>query len=378
MTVNAPGPRDGGNWLLRYSPPANSPDRPWRWSSKTTDRAAAERQAREEAARLNAQLVPGTSPLLSSLVDLYLEHEGAELEDGTVRYYARARRAVAAAAPGARVADATPEVLAELRAALRAADGRPLRPSTANAYMSALRAAWTWARENPMRTGVTQPWVAPRQRRRKGAKIAAQSVKRPYSVPELAAVLAELRRVAQWPLFCLLADLGPRIEELCSADVSDLRRDDEGRDWLHLRSKTGARDVPITREALDLLAPGERGALFPSRRSGRASASAAFTALQLAIRRAGVDNTPTVVHGRPSYPLDLHSFRRSWIADSARAGVVREVSMLITGHELEGVHDRYGRGYVGDDLHAAVRRVRAWRDALVPGVTDPGRIPVAR
>src|SRR5690606_13062611 len=79
-----------------------------------------------------------------------------------------------------------------------------------------------------------------------------------------------------------------------------------------------------------------------------------------------------VVHGRAVYPLDVHSLRRSWIAHSERAGVARPVAMLLTGHEPQGEHDRYGRNYPGDDLHAAVRAVRAWRAGKLP---DPGQNP---
>lgn len=361
VTVNKPGKNDGPNWRLRYRSPAG--EVAYR-SSGTENRAAADRLAAEEAARLNGD---GWQPqTVLAVYDLHLaalEDEG-EVAAGTLQNYRTARKALLPLIESLPVDGLTPEAVALIRSSLRGQDGRKLRPSTASKYIKALAAAWSWGYEHPGQSGVTLPWVAPKQRRRASKAKAQRTIKRPLEVGELVAVLEAARGGHWFGLLFLLADVGSRLSEVLAADVRDLH-EDEGGAWLKLQhTKTGLpRDVPLLPDVVELVDPRATGPLFVAPRGKRVDRGTVYQAFHKLLERAGVENSPVVVHGRPSYPLDVHGLRRSFVAHASRAGLSRSVAMVVTGHEPRTVHDRYERNATGDDLHAAVRQIRAWRSA---------------
>ena len=373
VTVNKPGPNDGNNWRLRYRAPDGTVTHR---TSGTKDRAQADEIARLAELELRTEDGETGDMRLVQLVDLYLADAGDELAANTRANYRSARLALEAAAPDARVSDVSPEWIASLRQRLRGRDGKPLRASTADLYLRSIRAAWSWARERPGRTGVKIEWVSPRRRGRKAQAAAARTIKRPYTPAELTAIVEELRGHPLWLLFRVLADTGPRIDELRPRTADDVSTDVHGHTWLHLpETKTGRpRSIPLLPDLAELLP--SSGFLFCATEKGRRPAkNSVDRALAEAIAAAGVENTPRVKNGRRAYPLDIHSFRRSWVAHAKLAKIPTPTAMLITGHEPEGVHDGYARGHVPDpgELHAAVETLRRWRAGQQP---DPPGQPL--
>ena len=69
--------------------------------------------------------------------------------------------------------------------------------------------------------------------------------------------------------------------------------------------------------------------------------------------------------------LDVHSFRRSFCADSHRAGNPDDVTRRLTGHETPEMLGHYMRQTVGDDLREAQRRVLAYRASVRAASQQP-------
>ncbi len=216
------------------------------------------------------------------------------------------------------------------------------KPRTVNALMALVSSAWGWAHERGL---VREPW--PRARRLK----ALPTTKRPMTPAEVERVLAwtaATRTRARWvPLILALHDTGCRVSELLGARERDLDRT-TGKLEVYSSKRRTWRTVwlaPATVAATRARRPGDW--LYPSARDMNkpASRETINAHMDRACAALGIAD------------VDVHSWRRTWVADAVRApGVVPEQAMKLTGHADPKVFHGYQRN-AEDDLEAVARRV---------------------
>lgn len=355
-------------YQLRIAPPVGSGQRV-RWvSSGTEDRAEAERLAAAREAELNAGLQAGGLSV-AEVCQAY-----ADRQDSLHRAGQRALRTAENAQLAAKVAaEAFGRLLAADLSAAAVERARDLllervRASTWGTYLRQWRSGWRWARREGL---VHVDW--PEIPRLTGAAQAGRTTeKRPLTPQQLARLTAAVSE--QWALpVHLLLELGPRPSEVAALDAQDVVEDEDGRCWLLIRrTKTGrSRRLPLLADTaaslIAHLAGRTTGPLFPGRR-GRISRGGLGKAVTDALGAARL-RRPLGPRGGGGqrWDLDAASLRRAWIAHASRAGVPDPIARRIVGHEEVGVHNGYQRHYEGDDLHAAVARVREWRGEQVRG-----------
>lgn len=360
VTVVKPGPNDGANWRLRIAPPRGSADPVRRESTGTTDRALALDMAQAKAAEMNARAQDG--PRVLDILDRYIVLlDSQHTPDGTMGTYRQARAHLAATLPDSRESDLARGFAERLYQALLE---RNLRPSTARARVQKVAAAWRWARRQGL---VTAPWVQPPRPKARRQARGLRTDKRPYTPRESAAVIAALPQHHR-PVSEFLAQTGCRVGEAVALDVGDLVRDRAGW-WAEIADAKShePRRVPLLPALvglLDLQRP-ETAPLFLGVRGSRLSASVLLHAVVRVIEALGLRRQVGPESALASWALDLHSWRRSFVADCSRSGVPRPIAARIVGHALQGVHDGYQRHATGDDLHGAIMHLVAWRAAQV-------------
>lgn len=333
-TVASPGPGDGPNWYITVRGPGVRR----RVSSGTTDREAAERDAREREARMNARLAPkrGEDPLVLTVMDRHVAARAADTHTapGTLETYQRARAALAVPLEGVRASDLErADVTRAQRHLVERLDPPALAPGTANLYMQKLRHAWQWAqREGHPGVGA---WPG-----HEGLPV-ERTAKREYRADELDRVLAAATDYAEGrmvPLLCLLAEIGPRIGEAVATRGRDLGRK-TGALTLYT-TKTGRRGGRRTRTVL--LSP-EMLAMLPERRPDEWLFRAARDADQPMCARVAREALRRILGraGLAGERLDFHSFRRYVVRKLHTAGVPMRDAMSYVGHTSVKAHMSY-------------------------------------
>lgn len=363
VTVVAPGPGDGPNWYLKIRPPRG---RPRRSSSGTTDRADAERQARELEQRLNRHLAPsaGEDPLVITVFDRHVafrETDKKLTRERTLLSYQSARGSLAKAFDGVHASELTLGATNKGQRAL--IDAIDHETSTARLYMQKLAHAWKWA-HSLAHSGVG-PWpgVEPMP--------VDRTEKRQYTPEEMERVLVEAQGYAGGrfvPLFCLLSECGARIGEVRALRGRDVDRA-AGAVTLtttKTRRRARTRTVAISPEVMSML-PERRPDewVFRSVRNaekplpGRTVTSAIWVILERA--------------GLAGEPLDLHSFRRYVVRKLHSAGVPLKDAMDYVGHETVATHMGYMTDLPSPEAQRSLlERARAHHDPLS---VLPGRVP---
>jgi len=208
--------------------------------------------------------------------------------------------------------------------------------NTVNLELETLSRAWRWMIEETPATRQHPPGQAYRTLPRDREQVKPKT--RPVPpVADIVAVAEELRtpyasnrRRPEWPRTVLFLSLctGMRISELASLRWEDVRLD-TARPFIDLpaaSSKTGARRIPLSAAAVELLSearPEEaRGRILPVKAG--AVRLVARTHWRPAAERAGVE------------PFTNHGVRRRFITDAIEAGgdaAIKKVA-LITGHSV--------------------------------------------
>jgi len=347
VSIKKPRTKDGANWLIRIRPPVGSGAKEQVRSSGTTDRNAAEEQARNLQAKLNSEL---------EVFDTAHTQKDATFED-VFRAHVAYREVDGETAPNTRdkyrslikTFSALPlwKILAsdvDRVAVMRARDllvARKLEASTINVYLSFAKKAWGWGYERGL---VKHAWPTIKPLKSKPTK------KRPLTDGEVALVLSALKtyKGGYWyPFFSLQADTGSRI-----GGVLKLR----GRDVDYMlgtvtyRNKGKVYSVPVPAETMALL-PRVSGdqLVFPGQRFGKLMVPA--------VPCAAFKEALALTKILDQDLLTPHSFRRRAVATNLRSNVSLPLSMKFLGHSTAKVHLEYQRNAVGDDLREVSRNL---------------------
>jgi integrase len=355
----APGARDV-SWRMKAVPPPGSRGLRvvYQQAKGTTlEDVTAEGEAWERV--VNATLILERDPTVGAVL---LRHAAHRETDGktrprTVLAYREAAQALAPLLGDVRGSSLTRAHVLRAQDALASRLGA----GSVNLHLSCAAHAWTWAHAREL---VAMAWPRVDRLPVKPTK------KRPFTDREVARVLEWLRtdlRGRWFPFFALIADTGARVGELVALLGADLDHEACTVRILPENDKTDAgRTVAVPPETMALLprvGPEER-VFVPVRHAYRTRRVATMIPLR-ALRRAlrGLGFQPA-----EAKRLDVHSFRRSFVATTVRLGVPLPVSMKATGHRSVKVHLDYQRAAVGDDMHDVAARVRASRTNLaVPG-----------
>lgn len=322
-----------------------------RTSARTSDRARAEAQRAAHLADLNSgrEGQPDASKLTVLGV---VEARRAEPKNG--RALNDHLRCLAVALAPTELAT-TPTGALTKGAIVRARDaflrgGR--KPATANLLVRVLAATWRWAEEREL---VAAPW--PRVTKIKEDL----TTKRPYSDTEVAALLDSLRThdPVWFPVFSLLADSGCRLGEALGLRGRDVVRGDTPAVRFQ-KTKTGVpRTVPVPAATVDLLPKAAASRLV----FDGLDRHAARDTLRRAIKRTGIADPEN---------LDVHSFRRAWVATATAQGAPMFNAMRVTGHSQVDVFQGYQRNAVGLDLREITDSVHEARAGLAsPSQNSP-------
>lgn len=313
-----------------------------RRSTRTSDRSAAERMAKELAKELNATGRPA-DPKLRQVWAAFTVTARPKWSDSTENHYryALSRLGPFADAP---VSEITEAELNELRDSLLAR----YNPNTARVSLNCLRKVSKWAYR---RKRVTAPW--PNVESISGS----QTVKRPLTEDELHTVLAWLDgyQNGRWvAYFATLAFTGARAGEvlgLLGRDV-DRRRNEITFRHHKTRAKAGTKVAAVPEAVIERLPEREPDELIFQAMRGAYRGKPLRTRVPL-----GVFHKALEACGIPKGEVDQHSLRRTWITIADREGVSLGVSMRQTGHRSAAVHLGYQRHSAAPEVHDAVDRV---------------------
>ena len=345
VSLKKPRAKDGANWLIRVRPPARSGAKEQVRSSGTTDRAAAEDQARELQAKLNADLEGFDAAHANrdlTFEEVFRAHQAFREVDAETAPLTRDKYRSLARTLADNVIWKMSASRVDRVAVVRARDqlvAKKLDATTVNLHVSRMKRAWNWAHERGL-----VPHAFPSLKRLK----TKPTEMRPFTDEEVALVLEKLRthRDGWWyPIFCLQADTGSRIGGVLKLRGRDV--DYEGCKVTY-RNKTKPYSVPVPPETVARL-PRVTGDqfLFPGKRSGKVMSSTyAGQVFREVMEASGIEDQEL---------LASHSFRRRAVATTLRSNVPMPVSMKFTGHASMKVHMDYQRNAVGDDLREVSR-----------------------
>ncbi|MCO5167632.1 MAG: site-specific integrase [Planctomycetes bacterium] len=326
-----------------------------RITAGTDDPNEAKRQAVAWEADLNGT-APPDDPTVLAVYDAHLRR--LELDPttnrNTLRGYRTVRKILAdLPLAGVRASGLTRKAVIEARNALRVGGAKGRRSGqTINGAIRHIRCAWNQALEAEQ---VTVEWPS---------KVGAMETervrpKRAYTPREIDDVLAYLREhIPAWhPPFALIAHTGCRAGEILNLTADDVMRT-EGT-ILVRRTKTAPfREVGVPPEVMALIPERPAGAyLFPRpTKPGKPLATSdALVVLRRVLAALGV---------RDGAWLDVHSFRRSFCADSEDAGVAQHQAMKQTGHATVGMFNAYAAKARGK-VAAVAQQVADYRRAQV-------------
>ena len=158
-----------------------------------------------------------------------------------------------------------------------------------------------------------------------------------------------------WALFVSLRDTGARISEVSGLRVKDCDTDKgclniSPTPWRTLKTNNSQRSVPLSKEALMVLAPLTKGrhpeaALFPRYAKER-----------------GGDNCSAMLMNRlrkviTDKKLTMHSLRHRMKDKLRNTGCPEAISMAILGHSTNTVSANYGSGYALEVMREHMERV---------------------
>lgn len=158
-----------------------------------------------------------------------------------------------------------------------------------------------------------------------------------------------------WALFVSLRDTGARISEVSGLRVKDCDTDKgclniSPTPWRTLKTNNSQRSVPLSKEALMVLAPLTKGrhpeaALFPRYAKER-----------------GGDNCSAMLMNRlrkviTDKKLTMHSLRHRMKDKLRNTGCPEAISMAILGHSTNTVAANYGSGYALEVMREHMERV---------------------
>lgn len=244
--------------------------------------------------------------------------------------------------------------------------------ATLNSLTSALSAYWRWLKQRWLVQD--NPW---RGQQRRVVDRQANAEKRPFSDPEVKALLSGPASTTLHDMMRLAALSGMRLSE-----IGNLRVGDVSAGVFKVREgKTAAavREIPIHSELAvlvrrrigkkrpeeflieELTSPPSR----PGRRGGKIGER--FTAYRRAL---GIDVRKD---GRRQADADFHSFRRYFITKAEQAGQPETTIRSVVGHQREGV--TLGRYSAGPSLSQRRRVVQAVRLPIGTPSSPPDRPP---
>lgn len=334
-------------------------------SANTTERGRAKELARAWEKQLNT-----SASVLETLDDLMAARIADMERDPTkspssVSAAKNARARLEDVLGRIRIEDLEGADILRARAALR---DEGLSPATTKTYLATAAASWRWCE---MEGHVTKPW--PKVRRMKAP---ARRPKRPFTDREIILILdwARTYQRGRWrPLLELLASTGRRVSELLELRGRDL---DRHACTIRVQQKRGGQHpeltIPVPPRVMDTL-PQAKPHLFVFGQWGRGGTdsranqtkhpdrSSVTALLRRAIKALGIPGGER---------LDVHSFRRAWVASAERVGVAIDVGRRITGHETRAMWEHYQAEAVGDDLRGAVMAVDALRQGVLVGMGE--------
>lgn len=327
--------------------------------------------ARERRGDRFKALVQGALPVSAEL-DRYLDERGltASYRSRTKLAATRLARWLASRDEGDDVRVLTLRLAATYVDALTAME---ITTATVNSHVSALHAYWKWMR----RRGVVDhnPWVE-QQRTERASDRTAQ--KRPFTDEEIKQLLSGDTYRTLHDMMRLAALSGMRQSEVARLRVRDVDGDEFN--ITDAKTDAGVRRVPIHPDLAALVKRRvgdkdpdayllEELRAPPSREDRRAAkAGERFTTYR---RDLGLDDRR---EGRRQADADFHSFRRWFITELERAGVVPHMIAALVGHE-EGrdflALIRYSGGPSYAQLAEAVAKVRLPKDTPVESPDGP-------
>lgn len=372
VTVIKPRPKDGPCWLFLIRPPHGN-GTPKKKTTGTEDRAEAEELARELEQRLNRAIIDptDTNPLVLEVFDRHLAFRDADplTAPNTRIAYHTQRARLAVAFDGVRASEVTRAVVLRAQQLLL----QTLAPATVNLAIGCAAHAWTWALDNEQ-PGVRNPWPKVKALR------VERTAKRHYTPDELERVFQQARAYAGGryvALFCLLAENGARISEVCSLQG---RHVDRAASVLRFeKTKTRAkREVKVSPEVMSMIPDRVPAAfVFPAVLDPRRPLDPKTVggALRIILKRAGLRGEP----------LDLHSFRRYVVRKLHDAHVPLRDAMDFVGHRSVSTHLSYMAGAASSrqeellasarEVHDVVRAAAACETGAVPP-RGPSRVEV--
>ncbi len=337
-----------------------------RQSTECEDRAQAEAYCRELEQKLNSRQEPRTlADVVRARIQSLDKVRGGRAAD-TFRV---ALRAVEQFADGVSVDCVDRTVVLKIREGLQSSPGRAgefMSPSTVKNRMAAIAAAWRWAQAHGKVKGEWPrlPRIKLGPRRKRG-----------FTDAEVSSVLTWVSRYHDGrylAAFSVLADTGSRSREILKLKGRDIQRQ---ACEIVVRQKGGqTKSVPIPPGTMALIpeaGPDEyvfRSEFSRKQEHGHVRAETILEVLGKATEALGIPDRER---------LDVHSFRRAFVAACERENIPTDVGRRITGHKTRAMWDHYQQEHVGDNLHDAVRRVKARRQCAqnVPKVPKNDQSP---